>query len=320
MENNPLVSVIIPVYNAENYVYACLESVITQTYKPIEIIVIDDGSSDESTNIVKKFDVQLVEQPNSGACAARNLGIQKASGNFLQFLDADDLLSPEKIQIQVNKLVRNVNAVANGRWGRFYSEDPNTEAIQWGPDSSLQMDLSPVDWLLRNHMSQTGCWLVPSGLVKKAGFWDETLTINQDGEFFSRVVGVAEKVIYTPDAKVYYRSNITGSISSAVRRKKSIESLFKTCRSYEKILLDLEDSDRTHRAIANRFQYFLYKTYPHHTHLAKEAEKKIHYYGGSDIEPYRKGPAYNRLQKLLGWKFLARLDSVRKKINGKIFK
>jgi len=316
MESYPLVSVIIPVYNAASFIHPCLESVFAQSYPNVEVLVVDDGSSDESVKIVRGFEVQLLEQSNRGACAARNLGIRKASGEYIQFLDADDLLSPEKIQVQVDRLLKQRNAVANGRWGRFYSEDPWSESIQWGPDPSLQLDLPPVDWLIRNHMSQTACWLVPSSLVEKAGAWDETLSINQDGEFFSRVVAGAEEVLYTPEAKAYYRSKVSGSISSTLSQVKSIESLFKTCESYEHVLLELEDSGRTHRAIADKYQYFIFRTFPRHSVLTKRAEHKIRLFGGSGIKPYRRGLLFNLFQKLFGWKTMARLDLIRRKIYG----
>jgi len=103
MKQMPLVSVIIPVYNCELYLAEALESVLAQTYRPIEIIVVDDGSTDGSARVVRDFNstVRYFRQANSGAGAARNCGVDLSKGDFLAFLDADDIWSPEKLSLQM---------------------------------------------------------------------------------------------------------------------------------------------------------------------------------------------------------------------------
>ena len=104
----PLVSVIIPVYNGARFLRAALESVFAQTYRPIEVIVVDDGSSDESGVIAESFpEVNYIRQENQGVAAARNKGIETARGEFFAFLDQDDLWTPEKLQVQVEHLLNN---------------------------------------------------------------------------------------------------------------------------------------------------------------------------------------------------------------------
>ena len=93
----PIVSVIMPVYNGETYLRQCLDSVVNQTLKEIEIICVDDGSSDRSVEILKEYAakderVMVLQQANAGAGAARNNGLSKASGKYLSFLDSDDFL------------------------------------------------------------------------------------------------------------------------------------------------------------------------------------------------------------------------------------
>ena len=104
-----LVSCIIPVFNTERYLREAVESVLAQTYPRLEIIVVDDGSTDKSAEVAKKFGqhVQYVFQGHSGPAGARNTGINSARGEFLAFLDADDLWAPEKLSIQVNYLTSN---------------------------------------------------------------------------------------------------------------------------------------------------------------------------------------------------------------------
>ena len=104
----PLVSVIIPVYNGARFLRAALESVFAQTYRPIEVIVVDDGSSDDSGAIAESFpEVHYIRQENQGVAAARNNGIEVARGEFFAFLDQDDLWTPEKLKVQIEHLLSN---------------------------------------------------------------------------------------------------------------------------------------------------------------------------------------------------------------------
>lgn len=305
-----LVSVIIPTYNAKAYIEECLASVIAQSYKRIEIVVVDDGSIDNTIELILDYPIKIIQQKNQGACVARNHGFFESSGDYIQFLDADDLLSPDKIELQIKQLLGKEDVISNGRWGRFYTDNPFTEDIKWGPHISLQKDHDPISWLCQNHMSQTACWLTPRKLIEKAGLWDESLTNNQDGEFFSRVVAQSRQVLYTPEAKVYYRSNIKTSISSKLKEENSLKSLFKTTVSFEKILMNLEDSERTRLACANKYQQFVYRAFPKCADLVKEAEWKIREYGGSSWPPYKGGRLFNFIQTSFGWKTAVRIREI----------
>ena len=104
MQDKPLVSAIIPVYNCERYLAEAIESVLAQTYRPIGIIVVDDGSTDGSADVAKSFtdpQVRYFYQPNSGQGAARNQGTNLARGSFFTFLDADDLWTDNKLELQL---------------------------------------------------------------------------------------------------------------------------------------------------------------------------------------------------------------------------
>lgn len=102
---NPKISVIIPNYNYEKFISATIESVLSQTYENIEIIVVDDGSKDNSLEVLKNFGdkIRVVQQKNAGVSAARNHGVSLSNGDFVAFLDADDIWLPEKLQCQINK-------------------------------------------------------------------------------------------------------------------------------------------------------------------------------------------------------------------------
>ncbi len=103
----PLVSVIVPVYNGERYLTKTIQSVLTQDYQPIEIIVVDDGSTDRTAEIVRaQPNIHYIYQNNRGVSAARNTGIAAAQGEFLAFLDADDMWVPQKLSVQVSYLTQ----------------------------------------------------------------------------------------------------------------------------------------------------------------------------------------------------------------------
>ena len=126
MSQDPLVSVIIPAYNAEPYLEETISSVLAQEYRPIEIIVVDDGSTDGTAGIVKRFgpSVRYEFQPNSGAGAARNRGVDLAKGEFLSFIDADDLWVEGKLASQMKKMGEDREAdIVFGYVQQFYSPD-----------------------------------------------------------------------------------------------------------------------------------------------------------------------------------------------------
>jgi len=121
-----LVSVIIPVYNSEKYVSESIRSVLSQTYTDYEIIIVNDGSTDDSTSIIKGFGsrVKVLEQPNLGAAAARNLGVKRSEGEFLAFLDSDDLWVEQKLEWQVSSLLEEPDIdMSFGYFESFISPD-----------------------------------------------------------------------------------------------------------------------------------------------------------------------------------------------------
>jgi glycosyltransferase involved in cell wall biosynthesis len=126
IRDRPLVSIIVPVYNGERYLAEAIESVLAQTYRPIEIIVVDDGSTDRTADVARSFSetVRCYSQPNSGCGAARNTGIQRAQGRFLAFLDADDLWVKEKLSVQMPVLEATPGLdIVFGHVRQFFSPD-----------------------------------------------------------------------------------------------------------------------------------------------------------------------------------------------------
>jgi glycosyltransferase involved in cell wall biosynthesis len=129
MEHNPLVSVIIPVYNCERYLAEAIESVLTQAYDHIEVIVVDDGSTDNSAAIVKNYEpLRYYFQPHGGIGVALNLGIKESRGSFFAFLDADDLWTNNKLIRQMKVFKHNPNPdIVFGHIMNFFSQEMDEE-------------------------------------------------------------------------------------------------------------------------------------------------------------------------------------------------
>lgn len=140
MLDNPLVSVIVPVYNVEKYVRRCLESIAMQTYQPLQIIVIDDGSQDASGNICDEFqklyqDWIVIHKENGGLSDARNTGIEIAEGEYISFIDSDDFLSPFFYEIMLGCILRDkTDIVALAHSTPFWDED-GEESVQLAADA-----------------------------------------------------------------------------------------------------------------------------------------------------------------------------------------
>lgn len=262
MDNkSQLVSIIIPLYNAENYIEETISSATNQTHQNIEIIVIDDHSTDNSYQIVSSIvsdKITLVKNPKKGACAARNYGFELSKGEFIQYLDADDLLSPNKIEEQL-KLIKNDLTIASCPWGRFSKKKTNYFPIHQFINKSYQ---KPLKWLI-DSWSDKGkgavhSWLTPRNLIKKSGNWNEELTVNQDGEFFCRVLLNAKEIHYAQNSLVYYREGNPHSISQRQASKEKAVSLLKSFKLYETHVEKFKSSIDVKIALATNYLKFIY--------------------------------------------------------------
>jgi glycosyltransferase involved in cell wall biosynthesis len=306
----PLVSILIPCHNAAPWLAQTLESALAQTWPHKEIIVVDDGSTDGSADIARTYaghGVQLVTQENRGAAAARNRARREAHGEFFQFLDADDLISPDKISAQAALLcTRPPGIVASCAWGRF-ADDPATARFI---DESVFRDFSPVDFLVLSArtgaMMHPSSWLVPRAVADRTGPWDESLTLNDDGEYFCRVLLAGAGMAFTPGARSYYRSGLPGSLSQR-RDERSRRSQFHSIELIAQHLLAAEDSPRTRRACANYYQRFLHDFFPVPRELMRTAEARVATLGGSDLDRPAMGPRTAVLARFIGWKNISRL-------------
>jgi glycosyltransferase involved in cell wall biosynthesis len=161
MKHYPLVSVIIPVYNGDRYLAEAIQSVLAQTYQLIEIIVIDDGSSDRTAEVAQSFGslIRYEYQSNSGSSAARNRGIELASGEFIAFLDADDLWLEDKLALQIEAFNTNPDVdIVCGQIKQFHSPelDEITKAKIHCPSEIMPGNIPSVVVIKRDAFSRVG--------------------------------------------------------------------------------------------------------------------------------------------------------------------
>lgn len=308
---SPLVSVLVPCHNARPWLAECLESLAAQTWRPLEVIVVDDGSKDGSAEVAadilqRSALGKLITQPNSGAAAARKRAFEAARGEYIQYLDADDLLAPDKIARQLARLSSLPGYVASARWSRFSAGSP----LPGGTPQPNWADLSPADYLTLTFdagaMMHPAAWLVPRDVAERAGPWNTRLTLDDDGDYFSRVVAASRGVAFCPEAMSYYRSNL-GSSLSARRDRSSWSSAFEVCRSSTRALLSLEDSPRTRRACARYWLRLAFAAYPEGGELVNQAVGQAR-----SLDPAARvehgGPRFQFLARFLGWRLAKRLQ------------
>lgn len=305
----PLVSILIPCYNAEATLAATVESALAQTWPNKELVIVSDGSTDDTLKVAYGFarpGVLVVEQPNRGASAARNTAYEACKGDFIQFLDADDLLSPDKIEKQVRHLEQHADCVATCQWARFYT-DP--EEARFDPDDPTWRDFEPTELLrlffAENRMMHPAAWLVPRAIAEAAGPWDERLSLDDDGEYFCRVMLASRGVRFVPGARTYYRSGLVGSLSHLSSQRGWESQLLATSLCTE-ALLARDNSPEAQRACADRFQRFVHAAYPSVSALRRKAEMRVGELGGSDVRPDA-GPMLRPFARLFGWKAAARV-------------
>lgn len=263
----PLVSILIPCYNAEQYLTETLDSCISQDYSNIEVIFVDDGSSDNSYQIAKRYEsdkVKVYKQENSGACRARNLAFEKSSGEYIMYLDADDLMTNNKVSEQIRcTILSNTDEVIFCRWTKFEQKINNVAIERQIVDHDYDNGVELLLDLLNGAMIPISCWLVHRDLIAKCGSWNESLRINQDGEYFARILLLASVVKFTYIPVSYYRIGVSNSITRQKMNENKGRSLLDSYMSIAKHLFKVENSNRTKRAIASNlfsvaYQYSLY--------------------------------------------------------------
>jgi glycosyltransferase involved in cell wall biosynthesis len=307
----PLVSVIIPVFNASKFVRDAVLSALEQSYSPLEVIVVDDGSTDDSAAVVSAIvDARLryVHQPNQGQSVAINHGVSLAQGEFIKLLDADDWINPEHIACQVAALDGRADCVASCRWG-YFLEDFRCPFVR--DEVTGRNYQGPLEWIVDSLTRAEGMmggpiWLIPRSVWDAAGGYDCRLSLNNDFHFSIAMLLISKGVCFAEGAVYSYRKGVPGALSASYSRK-AMESALLTTQLGTALLLERENSDRIRRIAADRFQSWLLQFYPQFPDLVALAEQHIRELGGSSLS-LQGGRILQVLIPWIGWKAVRRLQ------------
>jgi len=246
--------------------------------------VVDDGSTDDTRSIARQYEslgVKVISQNNYGASAARNKAFAASSGEYVQYLDADDLLHPKKIAAQMNVLQHcRPRTVAVGPTCFFTEgESPQGGEINQGSQNLSSDD--PLQWLVdlwtpggEWGMVSVGAYLTPQKLIEEAGPWSERLTKDDDGEFFTRVLLQSERIQYVGGEAIYYYRHHSASRLSGMSSKKDFESLLMSIDKKRENVLPLtsaETRDEAAYALARSYWNLAVRAYPIHSDIVDKA-------------------------------------------------
>lgn len=225
--NENLISVIIPVFNGEKYLLDTLKSIVNQTYKDIEIVIIDDGSTDNSKNIIELIKSDKIKynfQQNQGVSAARNRGIKIAKGKYVAFLDSDDMWRSNKLEWEMNK-IKSTNSDAC-YCGLMYFDDFSNIYLNAKTKFYSGSILVPI--LKDKIFAHTSTWLIKKNILLKNNItFTEKCSWAEDLEFFIKVATFA-KACYVEDHLSIYRRGGSESLSSInLKQFEEIEMLYR---------------------------------------------------------------------------------------------
>lgn len=218
-DENPLVSVIIPVYNGARYLRAALESVFVQTYREFEVIVVDDGSVDESGVIAQSFpEVRYIQQTNQGVAAARNHAIEVARGEFFAFLDQDDLWTPDKLKLQIEYLVSHAD-VGYTLTQQKYFLDPSATLPAWFRKELF--DSVHTGWVL-------GTLVVRRNVFEQVGNFATGYSAANDSDWFFRAKAAGIPMAVMPELLLLKRIH---DANDSARAKEILSELLKVVKT-----------------------------------------------------------------------------------------
>ena len=304
MKSQPLVSILIPAFNAEAWIADTIRSALAQSWPHKEIIVVDDGSKDGTVRMARRFEaagVKVLTKANEGAAATRNAAYTLSRGDYIQWLDADDLLSPDKIAVQLaaREDADDERVLLSSPWAYFAYRPERARFVP----NSLWHDLAPVDWLLRKmgenlHM-QTATWLTSRALAEAAGPWDTRMLSDDDGEYYCRVLLASRGVRFVPEGGVFYRSVPSGRLSFVGTSGEKMDALLLSMKLHLQYLRSLETSPRVDKACLAYIQNWSAVFHPAREDIFRELGAMANALGGM-LEPQQIRWKYAWIQPVFG--------------------
>jgi glycosyltransferase involved in cell wall biosynthesis len=303
---DPLVSILIPAYNAADWIAETIQSAVAQTWPRKEIIVVDDGSSDRTAEVARRFasnNVAVISTKNQGAAAARNHAMLLSQGDYIQWLDADDLLAPEKIACQLAMLgeAESTRILLSSSWAYFNYRTRRARFVS----TSLWQNLTPVEWMIRKLgeglYMQTATWLTSRELAEAAGPWDTRLLSDDDVEYFCRVLLASEGTRFTPEARVFYRITPMSRLSYIGTSDAKKDALRLSMKLQIQYARSLEDSQRVRNACLAYMRNRLANFYPERPDILADLQALAGELGGHLEEPHLRWK-YAWIKPILGIK------------------
>ncbi|MBW4513096.1 MAG: glycosyltransferase [Scytonematopsis contorta HA4267-MV1] len=216
----PKISVIIPAYNSENTIAKTITSVLKQTFDDWELIVINDGSSDSTLEIISSFQderIKVFSYPNAGGNISRNRGLDLAIGEFVSFLDADDLWTPDKLELQLQLLQENPQVAVAYSWTNYIDE--NDKFILSGRHSTFNGDVYEK-LIIANFLENGSNPLIRKTAILELGGFDKDLPASQDWDMYLRLAA-KHHFMAVPKAQILYRVSGNSLSTNLVRQEKT---------------------------------------------------------------------------------------------------
>ncbi len=284
MHAMPVISVIIPAYNSSKTILSTIKSVLNQTFSDFELIIINDGSTDSTLEVIRNVldsRIKIFSYPNNGVAVSRNQGIKNASGELIAFLDADDLWTPDKLELQLKALKNNPNAALAYSWTDFIDE--NGQIVNTGMRTVINGNAYTE--LLKSNFLQNGSNpLIHKYVLDRIGGFDESLPAAQDWDLYLRL-GFHYEFLCVPCPQILYRVSSDSMSANVSRLENSCLKVLE--QAYARAPKSLHHLKKESFSIL--YKYLIYRTFEIYPKNKKgfEAAKLFWRYIKNDKSPHR---------------------------------